>query len=404
MRHVRPVQALGILGLVLAVAGTATGAERAKGRAGRQGPAARAAAETALSRVVVVRDRDGQGGGSGFVVRVFDRVWVASNAHVLAGSDRVEIVAADGTVLPWQRALIGRREDVVLFETETTLEPLSLVESVERSVPIGAAVTAYGNSHAKNAITALPGEVLGIGPGRVEVSATFVRGNSGGPIVLEGTDRVVGISTYFTYPPEGEPGVEGTRFEGRIRRFAVRLDGLTRDDLQEVDPKALRGEVRQLLEAEKRNGLAKQLIADLHERLKPAEASASYAAYGADGGPKANVLAVAVADYPDGKLRDLARLWNRTVEARPDRLGKSRFRSDIEYRLRQFRAYFEEPFKGGPERRFVHEWLRDVRYPEERALSGAILDVFDEVSKRIMAVVDRPEPEVPETPRMPRLR
>ena len=75
--------------------------------------------------------------------------------------------------------------------------PLELDQS-RISVKIGDAIVVLGNSGGGGVVTKLEGKLVGIGPDRIEVSAEFIPGNSGSPIIHVPTGKVIGIATYLT--------------------------------------------------------------------------------------------------------------------------------------------------------------------------------------------------------------
>jgi hypothetical protein len=101
-------------------------------------------------------------------------------------------------------------------------EPLKIAEEIrdEGEEP----VAVFGNSDGSGVATKLYGELLSTGPELVEVSAEFISGNSGSAI-LNKEMQVIGIASYVKYPDEDEMK-EGTKFEGTVRRFGYRLDGV----------------------------------------------------------------------------------------------------------------------------------------------------------------------------------
>lgn len=82
-------------------------------------------------------------------------------------------------------------------------------------------ITVYGNSQGSGAITKLSGVVQAAGPDVLEVSAQFVSGNSGSPI-LSVDGSVLGVATFLTIPGKSNWMTKGTRFE-ETRHFGVRL-------------------------------------------------------------------------------------------------------------------------------------------------------------------------------------
>ena len=69
------------------------------------------------------------------------------------------------------------------------------------------------------AFTKLSGSVLAVGPERIEVSARFVPGNSGSPI-LNNRGEVLAVASYLQQVGADSPIYEGTRFN-RVRRFGL---------------------------------------------------------------------------------------------------------------------------------------------------------------------------------------
>ena len=91
-------------------------------------------------------------------------------------------------------------------------------------VEIGDAITVWGNSDAVGVATRLKGEVNGIGPDELEVSAKFVPGNSGSPIIHDKTGLVIGIVSHMKDLSNKTKWTEDSELAD-IRRFGFRLDG-----------------------------------------------------------------------------------------------------------------------------------------------------------------------------------
>lgn len=89
----------------------------------------------------------------------------------------------------------------------------------------GSVTTSFvlGNMEGARVIQPLPGKLIGIGPDRIEVTAEFVPGNSGSPIIHVKSGKVIGIATYllqrrFTELTESN--------QAKVRRFGFRLDSV----------------------------------------------------------------------------------------------------------------------------------------------------------------------------------
>lgn len=189
--------------------------------------------------IIIKTDR---GSGSGFIASVAGKTYVYTNAHVICGTtegftskiESIKTASGRSIPIPYEIELSNTYdpnsshglEDVARFavalkEGETSY---ALVDT-NFPVTVNQRVTAYGNSLGGGAVTSLEGAVLGLGSDRIEVSCQIVPGNSGGPIILTDTMRVLGISTYLD-SGKRDIWTRGTVFEN-VRRFAVRPDKVT---------------------------------------------------------------------------------------------------------------------------------------------------------------------------------
>lgn len=160
--------------------------------------------------------------GSGFLMRIGDRNYLVTNAHVVRGSRRVSATLMDGRVLRLGRAEWAVGRDFVRWEVDRLLPSFPL----EVRVPdIGELITVLGNSDGKGVVTELHGRIVGVGPREIEVDANFVLGNSGSPVINR-AGRIVGVASYLRdCRNSGDWTKDHTRFNG-VRRFALRLNGL----------------------------------------------------------------------------------------------------------------------------------------------------------------------------------
>lgn len=164
------------------------------------------------------------GSGSGFVVQFGgkdSKKYLVTNEHVSRGGAPIELISIQGAkieVVSIEPANVG---DLVRMELKDQSFQGALKIGLNQQ-SIGADVCIYGNSDGAGVATEISGKILGVGPDRIEVSADFVRGNSGSPIVF--TDGLVaGVATYVMKTPGIDWVKEGTRFQ-ETRRFGMRLD------------------------------------------------------------------------------------------------------------------------------------------------------------------------------------
>ncbi len=163
-----------------------------------------------------------KGSGSGFLMQEEGEVYFVSNIHVMEGGDNFSIRNIYGETVSVPDAVeVASDRDLVRFRVPSY--KAALLTSADFG--FGDKVCALGNSGGEGVITRLDGEILALGPDKVEVSAEFIPGNSGGPVLSE-SNQVIGVSTYLKrYGSMPDWIIEGTRFEG-TRRMAVRVDNV----------------------------------------------------------------------------------------------------------------------------------------------------------------------------------
>lgn len=173
--------------------------------------------------VVVRGDR---ASGSGFIAAMRGRTFFVTNIHVLGASRGASFTTVTGeeiTLTP--HAYLSRKRDLAIVPIEWSGSVLNLSPSLNfDKVGIGESVTVIGNSSGANVATRLTGSILGIGPHEIEVSAKFVPGNSGSPIIHERLGSVIGIASYLRDFRSDSKWTEDSEFND-IRRFGYRLDG-----------------------------------------------------------------------------------------------------------------------------------------------------------------------------------
>lgn len=159
------------------------------------------------------------GKGTGFVASIGGTNYIITNTHVLSATPSFECYTVDGQLLTIGKIEFEANNDLARIQVrDFGGTPLNIRESP--APRLGEPITVYGNSKGANVITDISGKVLGSGPAELEVSAEFVEGNSGSPIV-DSDGLVIGVATYVT---EGEPSriSANTRYAG-ARRMGIRL-------------------------------------------------------------------------------------------------------------------------------------------------------------------------------------
>jgi len=170
-------------------------------------------AEEAVECTVLISSDDGE--GSGVIVKNDSDFYLYTNVHVASMRDfevrdyrgkRVLISSVGETpeemgVDLVRFKLLGKPDKALILADRNTIEE-------------GGEVFAVGNSGGIGVLRSLPGEVLGIGPNKIEVDCEFIQGNSGGPIVNT-KGELLALASFMT--SNKSIWAKGTTHE--IRRF-----------------------------------------------------------------------------------------------------------------------------------------------------------------------------------------
>ncbi len=181
--------------------------------------------EIPVGALVIVEGKEG-GGGSGFIAELRDRKFFITNIHVLAAARGASIHTVEGTKVTLPNvAFLSENRDLAIVPIQWSGDYLKVSPSLSfDEVSIGDAITVMGNSDGAGVATRLKGEIDGLGPEELEVSAKFVPGNSGSPIVHDALGTVVGIVSHMRDLSKKDKWTEDSELSD-IRRFGFRLDG-----------------------------------------------------------------------------------------------------------------------------------------------------------------------------------
>jgi trypsin-like peptidase len=175
------------------------------------------------------------GSGSAFVAEKDGHKYFYTNAHMMTGANpKATIVSSAGHVVmvdfPKEIEVSDEDDegDIARFELKDSDVPaLKILEDSDKLLP-GQKVVALGNSGGQGVIPVLKGKTAGIGVYVVEVDAPFVHGNSGGPVLWEGTNVVIGIATRGSKENGGDRYLGFAPLPGSapsgLRRLCVRPD------------------------------------------------------------------------------------------------------------------------------------------------------------------------------------
>ena len=304
-----------------------------------------------------------KGVGSGFVSEIKGKKYIFTNAHVVIGNSKLRFKNLNGDKLATKGFYLNRDRDVfiaVLDTEKTDMKALKMYEDVTK-LKIGTRIYVTGNSAGGGTVTKLPGKVKSVGPERIEVSAKFVTGNSGSPI-MTADGRVVGIATYII---RGRTSWHNKDSEfTKNRRFGFRLDNIkhTAKTWQRLSMKRYKRDLVMYNRIKRANELGILLINDLVYDKK------------GDG------VRLTPSNYMDYKeAQDIVKEWNMALNSSTfmnysvflDRMGK----------------LISRPGKLCKNHRFYYQIFKnDASYiPHEEALNKAIAKEFKGFSQNIEA-------------------
>ncbi len=183
-----------------------------------------------MAAIVLIESGDGQ--ASGFLTKIRDVEFVVTNLHVLGPDPQLVVRNLNGEILQVQGIFGAVGRDVAILRVGSVSGNLVPADDVLNEVKIGDEVVVVGNRRGGRVATEVPGKVLGIGPGRIEVDAKFEPGNSGSPVVHLKSGKVIGVATYsetreIDAPSGNTRGYRRSAPKVEQRWFAYRLDGIT---------------------------------------------------------------------------------------------------------------------------------------------------------------------------------
>jgi outer membrane murein-binding lipoprotein Lpp len=181
--------------------------------------------ENALRSVAVVTTDTGS--GSGFIAREAGAFYFYTNFHVIDGASRGKAVSTKGdiVVLPSEVEVADEMEafDLVRFRVSAPRDAKPLdIATAQDEVRAGEKIIALGNSGGAGVIPLLQGHIKATGPYAVEIDAEVIQGNSGGPVLRDGTNVVLGVVTK-AISARKDYVVKDTRFDA-VRRICLRPD------------------------------------------------------------------------------------------------------------------------------------------------------------------------------------
>ncbi len=184
------------------------------------------------------------GSGTGFICKIRDIPFLVTNIHVLGcadaadsygdGLNELEAHTLDGNKLTLTGIYGAEEHDLCIIRFaeggDYADKALEFETDVGGTVQVGDALVIPGNSKGGGTMVWTEGDVVGIGPTKIEHDAPVYEGNSGSPIIHIANGKVVGVLSYAEQVPiesffdEEAFNDKRSAIKNDIRYFGYRLD------------------------------------------------------------------------------------------------------------------------------------------------------------------------------------
>lgn len=172
--------------------------------------------EIAPSLVKISYQVDGKAkSGNGVIVQMDGKPYLLTNQHIILGADKISFVTASGKRLAPRSVELSANRDLARL---ALMEGPSLTISALAGMNTPVAVFSGGNGKKQHVEH---GKIIGVGSGKIEVSATFDDSFTGAP-ALNANKEVVGIASY-SQESARHAMKAGTRFDESTRHFCYRV-------------------------------------------------------------------------------------------------------------------------------------------------------------------------------------
>lgn len=153
---------------------------------------------------------------NGVIIQMEGKPYLLTNLHILLGTEKVSFTTASGERLSPRSIELSRTRDLVRLALGEENQGLPFSTGAKMNTPI--AIFTGGNGKGQ---TVEHGKIIGIGGGKLEVSAKFDDSGNGAP-ALNAKKEVVGITTY-SREFSSHAMKSGTRFDKKVRHFCHRI-------------------------------------------------------------------------------------------------------------------------------------------------------------------------------------
>jgi len=169
--------------------------------------------------------------GTGFLVHGPDGPAVITNLHVISANPNVKIFTTTGQQVTITGLKGASDRDLAMIAIQDNhFSYLDLATDIPGTVQNDDEVITPGNSEGGEVVLDTKGDVLGVGPERIEISNPIYHGNSGGPVFHTKSGKVIAVVTQ-AMKVRADNEIDKASFAnknsaitGTMRYFGLRID------------------------------------------------------------------------------------------------------------------------------------------------------------------------------------
>jgi hypothetical protein len=226
------------------------------------------------SDLVLVEGKSGR--GSAFIGVIKGRKFLITNAHVMAGVKGAHFKTLDNGPLKLDpAAAVAVGHDIVIWGVAEGGTGMPIMGGAATNAAIGDAVLVPGNVGGEGVVNAVEGEIVGIGPNLIEVSAPIEEGSSGSPVIHVNSGKVLGVATYLTVKSLRSSQDSSGSAKPTVRRFGYRLDSVPQ--WQPINWSRFYSEAEVIEKADNTTTELIQVLADLQVSARARRANRTFA-------------------------------------------------------------------------------------------------------------------------------
>ena len=164
--------------------------------------------------------------GTGFLTHFKKANIIVTCMHVFMGNKSMKFLNHKNEELKYSSIYVPKDgRDLIFFvlkDQKKEIPLLTISNMNNETVKIGTKIVNYGNNFGEGVITEEKGQILGLGPKKVETDLKNVSGSSGSPILLAHDGKIIAIETYVRQIQE-DWTTSNTRYTKK-RNFGTRID------------------------------------------------------------------------------------------------------------------------------------------------------------------------------------